>query len=59
MPSADSVAKNGVELGDAQAKLLKKVEELTLYVLQQQKELEEVKAENKRLAEKIAVRYGQ
>lgn len=54
MPSADSVAKHGVELGDAQSKLLKKVEELTLYVLQQQKELEEVKAENKRLAAEMA-----
>ena len=59
MPSADSVAKHGVELGDAQAKLLKKVEELTLYVLQQQKELEEVKAENKRLAEQMAARHDQ
>lgn len=59
MPSADSVAKNGVELGDAQAKLLKKVEELTLYVLQQQKELEEVKAENKRLAQAMAARHDQ
>ncbi len=59
MPSADSVAKNGVELGDAQAKLLKKVEELTLYVLQQQKELEEVKAENKRSAQETAARHDQ
>lgn len=56
MPSADSVAKHGVELGDAQSKLLKKVEELTLYVLQQQKELEEVKAENKRLAAEMTAR---
>ena len=53
MPSADSVAKAGVELGSGEAALLKKVEELTLYVLQQQKELEAVKAENKRLAEEI------
>lgn len=50
------MAKHGVELGDAQSKLLKKVEELTLYVLQQQKELEEVKAENKRLAAEMAAR---
>ncbi|HXO75062.1 MAG TPA: hypothetical protein VN824_07515, partial [Puia sp.] len=53
IPSADSVAKNGLDLGDNQAQLLKKVEELTLYVIQQQKELEEVKAENRRLAAKI------
>ena len=53
MPSADSVAKSGLDLGDNQAQLLKKIEELTLYVIQQQKELEEVKAENRRLAAKI------
>jgi hypothetical protein len=34
IPSADSVAKNGIELGSNQAALLKKVEELTLYVIE-------------------------
>lgn len=53
MPSADSVAKNGVELGDGEARLLKKIEELTVYVLQQQKELEEVKAENGRMKKQM------
>jgi len=53
MPSADSVAKNGVELGDSQARLLKKLEELTLYVLQQQTELQEVKAENRRMKKQM------
>jgi hypothetical protein len=53
VPSADSVAKSGIDLGNNQAVLLKKIEELTLYVIQQQRELEEVKAENKRLAAKI------
>ncbi len=33
MPSADSVEKNGLDLGSAQAKLLKKIEELTLYMI--------------------------
>ena len=59
MPSADSVAKNGLELGDSQAKLLKKVEELTLYVLQLKQELEEVKAENRRSAQETAARHDQ
>ena len=38
IPSADSVAKNGIDLGDNQEALLKKVEELTLYIIQQDKE---------------------
>ena len=53
MPSADSVAKNGVELGDGESRLLKKVEELTLYIIQQQKEMEEIKTENKKMAAQI------
>jgi len=40
VPSADSVAKNGLDLGSGQAALLKKIEELTLYALEQQKLLE-------------------
>lgn len=39
MPSADSVAANGIDLGTNQALLLKKIEELTLYVIDQQKQL--------------------
>jgi hypothetical protein len=38
IPSADSVAKNGINLGDNQEALLKKVEELTLYIIQQNQE---------------------
>ena len=34
IPSADSVAKNGIDIGANQAALLKKVEELTLYMIQ-------------------------
>jgi hypothetical protein len=37
--SEQEVEKNGVDLGDNQANLLKKVEELTLYAIQQNKEL--------------------
>ena len=39
MPSADSVASKGLDLGDNQAALLKKIEELTLYVIDQNKKL--------------------
>jgi uncharacterized coiled-coil protein SlyX len=37
VPSAVEVEKNGVDVGDNQATLLKKIEELTLYVIEQNK----------------------
>jgi len=43
MPSADSVAAAGIDVGQNQSLLLKKIEELTLYILQQQKEIEELR----------------
>ncbi|GAG80761.1 unnamed protein product, partial [marine sediment metagenome] len=43
LPSADEVEENGVSLGDMQARLLQKVEELTLYVIDLQKENEALK----------------
>lgn len=51
LPTADSVEKNGLDVGSNQALLLKKIEELTLYTIEQdrrldaqQKELDEMKA---------------
>ncbi len=41
MPSAATVEKEGIDLGDNQATLLKKVEELTLYVIEQNKKIEQ------------------
>ncbi len=43
MPSATEVSENGVSLGEMQAKLLQKVEELTLYVIELQKENQALK----------------
>ncbi|MGN6292684.1 MAG: hypothetical protein ACTHMV_08045 [Chitinophagaceae bacterium] len=43
MPAADEVEKKGLDLADNQAALLKKIEELTLYILDQQKEIESLK----------------
>jgi len=43
----DMQSSDGVELGKINSQLLQKVEELTLYVLQQQKEIEQLKAEIK------------
>ena len=42
---AKEVAENGVSLGEMQSKLLQKIEELTLYVIKQQKEIEQLKVE--------------
>lgn len=48
VPSAAQVQKEGIDLGDNQAELLKKIEELTLYIIEQNKRLEE---QNKRITE--------
>ena len=40
VPTAAEVTKNGVDLGENQALLLKKIEELTLYLIEQQKQLQ-------------------
>jgi hypothetical protein len=40
IPSATEVSKNGLSMGEMQNKLLQKVEELTLYVIEQQKRIE-------------------
>ncbi len=43
IPSTEEVHKEGLDLAQMDAKLLQKVEELTLYVIQQQKEINELK----------------
>jgi hypothetical protein len=53
IPSAQEVKNNGVDLGEMNAKLLKKIEELTLYLIQKDKELEQVKADNKQTREML------
>jgi len=54
IPSADEVKKNGVSIGDMQAKLLQKVEELTLHVIEQNKKLENLKTENETLKKQMS-----
>ncbi len=46
IPSAEEVSANGVSLGEMQAKLLQKIEELTLYMI-------ELKKENKALKRRV------
>ncbi|WP_216823590.1 hypothetical protein [Niastella vici] len=45
IPSAAEVEKTGINVGNNQAALLKKIEELTLYTIQQDKELKNLKQE--------------
>jgi hypothetical protein len=49
IPSASEVQKNGINLGEMDAKLLQKIEELTLYTIDQQKEIEELKKQNSKI----------
>jgi hypothetical protein len=53
LPCADSVRAHGIDLGETDAALLKKIEELTLYVLEQQKTLEAQQTQIKRLEQSI------
>jgi hypothetical protein len=43
VPSTSDVTQNGIDLAETQALLLQKIEELTLYVIQQQKEIDKLK----------------
>ncbi|MFL9485734.1 hypothetical protein ACI6Q2_23350, partial [Chitinophagaceae bacterium LWZ2-11] len=48
VPSAKEVTDKGLDVGDNQAMLLKKIEELTLYMIEQNKKMDEMKKENNR-----------
>lgn len=41
MPSEKEVMEKGIEVGEQQARLLQKIEELTCYVIEQNKKLEQ------------------
>ena len=49
VPSASEVKQSGIDLGDNQEVLLKKIEELTLYIIDQQKQIDELKKKNDRI----------
>ena len=53
MPSANEVAKNGLSMGEMQNKLLQKVEELTLYAIQQDQSKKELESKYNALLEKV------
>ena len=52
IPSATEITKNGLSMGEMQNKLLQKVEELTLYAIQQNKKIETLEKEIKELKTK-------
>ncbi len=53
VPSAKKVEQEGIDLGTMDAKLLQKIEELTLYLISQESEIQELKLENERMKEML------
>jgi hypothetical protein len=53
VPSAAEVKEKGIDLGDNQTILLKKVEELTLYMIELNKKVEALAKENEELKKKV------
>ncbi|MBS1605356.1 MAG: hypothetical protein JST42_22015 [Bacteroidetes bacterium] len=47
-----------MNLGENQAALLKKIEELTLYILQQQEDVKQLAAQSKKMAATIEEKSG-
>ena len=53
IPSADEVVKEGLDMATMDAKLLEKIEELTLYMIEMKKENEQMKKENTVIKEEL------
>lgn len=53
VPSATEINKNGIELGQMNSVLVKKIEELTLYIIQQDERLTRLEEENSELKDII------
>lgn len=53
IPSAEEIEEEGVSLGEMNMKLLKKIEELTLYQIELLERLESVEASNKEIEKKL------
>lgn len=49
IPDAKEVEENGILLGEMNAKLLQKIEELTLYTIEQEKKIKQLKTKDKEL----------
>jgi len=55
VPSAEDVKENGSDLGDMQAVLLKKIEELTLYIIAQNKKIDQQQRDLDALKKSISI----
>lgn len=55
IPSAKEVEKEGIPLGEMQKNLLEKIEELTLYMIQVDDEIKNLKSENEELKKEIEI----
>ncbi|WP_131494945.1 hypothetical protein [Flavobacterium sp. MEB061] len=53
IPNEEEVLKNGINLGEMNARLLQKIEELTLYMIDQNKNIQSLIEENKKQNEEI------
>ncbi|QLC64961.1 hypothetical protein LPB248_01320 [Flavobacterium sp. LPB0248] len=53
IPSEEEVLKSGINLGEMNAKLLQKMEEMTLYMIEQNKRINKIEKENQDLKSKI------
>ncbi|MEQ9310671.1 MAG: tail fiber protein [Balneolaceae bacterium] len=51
IPSAAEIGENGIDLGDMNMRLLKKIEELTLYVIEQNERLQQLELQNVKIEE--------
>ncbi len=58
VPSAEEVVKEGVDVGQMQAKLLEKVEELTLYVIELKKQNDALTKKSRQLEQRISRIHG-
>ncbi|OKS87286.1 hypothetical protein [Mucilaginibacter polytrichastri] len=56
IPSADEVARDGVNLGEMNAKLLKKIEELTLYLIEKDKQLNDQQDQLNKIKNKLGIK---
>ena len=53
IPNAEEITKGGINIGEVQSKLLQKIEELTLYIIDQNKKIEKLENDYKNLKKKI------
>ncbi len=54
LPAAAEVEKSGIALGEMQTKMMEKIEELTLYIIDQEKRLKIIEDENIKVKEQLA-----